>query len=219
MQNFLKSLKNAGGPSTDLNPSTPSLDVLHFSGPPVHQDPVPAPPTSNSIANIAGLIVERDSAMNIFETKNELIETQYDIIQQEINELERNLQDEKTVLARIQAEAATAAANEAANHRKVLALKAEIEAEIGSEKFSRWDESRGGNYKPRPALPVALEGVSGNVLKEYLVIKRPASQPVGDGHVLAGPAAKPAARSSKLRGGAGLDDSVPHASEIGSGGM
>ncbi|KAJ7604608.1 hypothetical protein DFH06DRAFT_1310411, partial [Mycena polygramma] len=81
---------------------------------------------------------------------------------------------------------------------RVNSLTAQIESILGKEHFDLWNASRGDVAKPKPSAPAALTGVSGSVLKQYIDVHKPRTQPLGNGYVEAVPAP---ARSPKVRGG------------------
>ncbi|KAJ7183557.1 hypothetical protein C8R46DRAFT_1209723 [Mycena filopes] len=197
-----------------MNPFKKSLiskprTLAHGKGPAVAPEDTHA--SVDSIPRYRELLLQRDVSKRSVEESNTKLCTEYTSFEARNSTakadyalLRKRFQDKEQEELALQEIAGTQA-------RELEAAVGELRRVMGDEAYERWESSRGATAKSRPTAPAALLEVSKPILKDYISVSRPSMQPLRNGTInaVAGP--------SKLHGGSGHKDTIPEASEIGSG--
>ncbi|KAJ7443327.1 hypothetical protein B0H11DRAFT_2345210 [Mycena galericulata] len=117
-------------------------------------------------------------------------------------------------LAGVKAELAKLEVTAASNRARLVTLHANAKAVLGEEMHMKLIRGRAMDGKTRPTLPKGMQNVKGAAIREYI---RGPEREEAEGSNAPARRAATAAGKRKIYGGGGHADTVPTASEIGSG--
>ncbi|KAJ7722512.1 hypothetical protein B0H16DRAFT_1896123 [Mycena metata] len=177
----------------------------------------PAPREQNDISvpppRYVELLRRRNDTKPALDITNLAVQAEYERMEQNNANKRAELTRMKELLSEEEEEQSALETTASANAVELDTLITRLRQAMGEEEYKRWDASRDVAPEAKLTAPPALKTVSQSLVpKDHVEVSRPATQPLRGGQVnaIAGP--------SKIRGG-GYTDTIPEASEIGTGGM
>ncbi|KAJ6632336.1 hypothetical protein B0H10DRAFT_1977017 [Mycena sp. CBHHK59/15] len=200
---------------------------------PSHKVPTPATGDNPAETPVSGssqsdsdavddLLAKRTKAESTVSELNEQLEKKHAQLSETLESLKSKHAEEVGLLEEAKVSSSNVSQEIESQAAALKDLNQRLKEKLGEDRYAGWMKSRGDFSKAKPAPPTALAGVKGKELMEFIEVQRPDSQALGNGTVKAVQAMRlrvGVSGSSKMRGGSGQFDKLPHPSTIGNGSM